>query len=167
MSQAVHEWEVWGGRSTDRGPLIPLVVVYCGGRTIGNVQGTYGKVHRHLFGRSPDADPTDIAILVHSGAYTLTGDGDDGVVNLQKNVPYVLDQNRVTAENGEWLVTRSASMPTDRFDIVIGSHPLFTLQRFEPPDEPGGAGAWVDVIETLSGQQAGLRLRPKPVEGSE
>ena len=40
--------------------------------------------------------------------------------------------------------------------------PRFTLQRLEKHPEPAGGDHWVDVAATLSGLQAGGRLRPKP-----
>ena len=117
-------------------------------------------VHRHLFGVSPEADPTDVSIKVLSGTCTLAGDG-DGEIGAGKSL--VLDPERLTAASGEWTLTRPAGTPSARYELVVGEDPTFTLQRLVPAREPGGDPAWTDVDATLN-LQATARLRPKPPE---
>ena len=137
--------------------------LHVGHRQIGNVEGPFGKLHRRLFGTSPEAGPTGVSVKVLVGAYALAGDGDgDAPATVEAGTSVVLDPERLTAASGEWTLTRPAGNPHARYELVIGPAPTFTLQRHVPPDEPDGEAAWEDVDETLN-LQTTARLRPKPV----
>ena len=97
------------------------------------------------------------------GAYTLEGDGEgEAPTRLEAGSSVVLDPDRLTAASGEWTLTRPPSSPRNRYELVIGPVPTFTLQRRVPPDEPDGEARWADVDETLN-LQTTARLRPKPL----
>ena len=171
VSGIVHEPEnpglhvEWQRRSPDGleyGPRIKLLTLHVGPRTLYHVQGPLGDLHRRLFGTSPDAAPTGVSVKVLSGSYALAGDGDDGEATVEAGSSVVLDPDRLTAASGEWTLTRPPSSPRNRYELVIGPAPTFTLQRRVPPDEPDGEARWDDVTETLN-LQATARLRPKPV----
>ena len=139
--------------------------VRVGGQLFRQVEGTRGSLHRHLFGSSPEADPTGVSIRVVNGHYTLRGDGDDGTVRIDAGKSVVLDPDRITASSGEWTVTRPGSSSGYRYKLVVGEDPTFVLQHFQQPDEPGGDPSWVDVTATRE-LQTTARLRPKPARVS-
>lgn len=81
---------------------------------------------------------------VLNGHCTLQGDGDDSDVRIDAGKSVVLDPERITAADSEWDVVRPGSSPGYRYEIVIGEHPLFTLQHFRQPAEPGDDPTWVE-----------------------
>ena len=148
------------GAPREFGPRLDLFTLHVGSRAIHDVEGPLGKLHRHLFGASPEADETGVSIRVMTGSYTLGGDGEaDRVIEAGQSA--VLDPERVTGPGGEWTLTRPPSSPAHRYEIAIGETTTFTLQRWQQPEEPGGDPFWADIEETTE-LQTTARLRPKP-----
>ena len=128
-------WE-WQRRSPDGleyGPRIKLLTLHVGPRTLYHVQGPLGDLHRRLFGTSPDA-PTGVSVKVLSGSYSLAGDGDDGEATVEAGRAWYWTP---TADRGERGMDADAPavVARNRYELVIGPAPAFTLQRRVPPDE--------------------------------
>ena len=101
-----------------------------------------------------------------AGEYALEGEI-RGVRTLTPGTGrFHLDPARLDDRASGWTLHREpgAGGSSARYTIHWRGAPAprFTLQRLEKHPEPDGGDRWVAVTATLSGLQAGGRLRPKP-----
>ena len=128
------------------------------------VEGTKATLEEQLLPRDcPPARQLGYSITVTHGFYVIEGElcGD---LELAAGAPkHHLDPRRLATAEG-WHLHRQPGDSTSRYSITLRGEPepRFVLQRLEKHPEPGQDDRWVDVTATLTGIQAGGRLRPKP-----
>ena len=165
VDQPSGEWEEY---DLAQGRNVPGASVPCCKTKVGDeilfIQGTKAALEEQLLPRDcPPARQLGYSITVTHGDYVLEGEicGDQELTAGEPK--FHLDPRRLATGEG-WHLHRQPGDSTSRYTITLRGEPepRFVLQRLEKHPEPGQDDRWVDITATLTGIQAGGRLRPKP-----